>query len=121
MTLSVDLRKRVILAVDDGEDITKVAQTFKVSRRTIYYWLNLRSKANSLVPKTGYQRGHSHKIKNWDQFKKFAETNKHSTLKIMKSEWEKSTGETISKSVLQRALNKIGYTSKKNFWVYRSE
>lgn len=33
MTLSVDLRKRVILAVDDGEDITKVAQTFKVSEK----------------------------------------------------------------------------------------
>ena len=119
MPLSVDLRERVIAAVDKGMPKVTAAKTFGVSRRVVYNWLDLRRKTNSLDPKTGYQKGHSHKITDWDQFKLFAEKNKHKTVKKMIVEWEKQNNFTMSESVMERALKKINYTSKKNIWVYR--
>ena len=56
---SVDLRKRVIEAVDNNLHIDEAAKTFKVSRRVIYDWLELREKTSKLEAKTGYQKGHS--------------------------------------------------------------
>jgi len=115
MALSIDLRERVIAAVDGGMRITNACKVFNVCRRAIYSWLDLRKETNSLRPKYGYQRGHSHKIKDWDQFRKFAEAHKSCTIVQMKDKWQEINGETISKSVIQRALIKINYTSKKNF------
>lgn len=118
MPYSVDLRKRVISAIDEGMRPSHAAKTFKVCRKAIYNWLDLREETNSLAPKTGYQKGHSHKITDWDDFKKFASQNKHLTVKRMTIEWEKINNKTISESAMEKALKKIGYTSKKNFWVY---
>ena len=49
--LSVDLRERVLLAVDSGEKIAPVARRFGVTRPTIYSWLALREETGSLVPR----------------------------------------------------------------------
>lgn len=117
MPLSIDLRERIVAAVDSGMHIDDVAKIFKVSRRVIYKWLKLRKETNSLAPKTGYQKGHSHKITDWDQFSLFAAANKHHTVKGMIVVWEKLNNETISESVMERALKKIGYTSKKKLLV----
>lgn len=115
MSYSIDLRKRVVDAVDSGMSITEIAKIFKVCNKTIYLWLALRSTTNSLAPKTGYQKGHSHKVKDWDQFRIFVENNKHRTVKRMIVEWEKINNDTISESAMERALKKINYTAKKNF------
>lgn len=117
MALSIDLRKRVIAAVDNGMRITDTAKSFQVSRKGIYRWLNLRKETNSLAPKSGYQKGHSHKITDWVKFEKFAKKHRHLIVRKMVIEWEKITHVHMSESVMKRALKKIGYTSKKNFWV----
>ncbi len=113
MALSVDLRKRVITAIDEGMRPVDAAKLFKINRRTIYDWLSLRKETNNLEPKSGYQNGHSHAIKDWDQFKEFVENNKNCTIREMVVEWKKLTNATVVMSVIQRALKKIGYTSKK--------
>ena len=87
MALGIDLRKRVIAAVDDGMRITDVAKLFKVGRNAIYNWLKLRQEVNSLAPKSGYQNGHSHKITDWEKFKEFAKENQHFTSLKMAIEW----------------------------------
>lgn len=118
MPLSIDLRKRVIAAViDDGMGKTEAAKAFKVSRRVIYKWLDLLKETNDLKPKTGYQRGHSHKIKDWDQFKVFVEANNQRTVKGMIIEFKKLTGIDISKSAMERNLDKINFTSKKKLLI----
>jgi len=113
--LSVDLRKRVIEAIDEGFHVDVVVKRFKVSRRSVYTWLERRRQAGSIEPKINYQKGHSHKIKNFDEFKKFVEPNKHCTVKEMVAKWEEINNESISESSIERALKKISYTSKKNF------
>jgi len=39
MVLSIDLRKRVIAAVDNGMHVDEAVKVFKVCRRVIYNWL----------------------------------------------------------------------------------
>jgi transposase len=119
--LSIDLRKRVIEATDSGMHIDQAVKVFKVCRRVIYNWLELRKKTNSLAPKSGYQNGHSHKITDWEQFKVFAEANRQRTIPQMVIEWQQLTGISASESVIGKALKKIGYTSKKNFQLRRSQ
>lgn len=116
MALSIDLRKRVIGSVDNGVHIDEVAKNFQVSRRVIYKWLKLRAETNSLEPKSGYQKGHSHKIKDWDEFKKFVEANKYHTARTMIVEWEKLNNNTVSEAAMGRWLKKINYTSKKKLF-----
>jgi len=113
VAFSIDLRERVIAAIDNGMQITEAAKVFKVCRSVIYDWQDLRKTTNSLAPKSGYQNGHSHKITDWDQFKLFAEKHKHCTSPQMRVEWKKLTSVDVSESVMLRALKKIGYTSKK--------
>ena len=113
MALSIDLRERVIAAIDKGMSATNAEKLFKVSRKTIYNWMVLRKETNSLAPKSGYQNGHSHTVKDWDSFRTFAKTNKYCTIEEMSVEWKKSTDGTISKSVIQRGLKKIDFTYKK--------
>lgn len=121
MALSIDLRERVIAAIDGGMRPTDAAKTFKICRKAIYNWLELRKKTSSLAPKSGYQKGHSHKITDWEAFKIFVEANKYRTVKGIIVEWEKANNKTISESAMENALKKINYTSKKNVWVQRGQ
>lgn len=119
MAFNVDLRKRVVSATDDGMSVSEASTIFKVCKRVIYTWLTLREATGNLEPKTGYQKGHSHKITDWDQFKTFVESHYKYTTPKMIIAWEKLTQVKVSESVMRRSLRKIGYTFKKNIWLYR--
>lgn len=110
---SIDLRERVMAMVDGGMHINNVAEVFKVSPRVIYDWLKLRRETGALAPASGYQTGRQPKITDWEEFERFAAANKLCTSQEMALEWGKKYSITISKSVIKRALKKIGYTSKK--------
>jgi len=43
---------------------------FNISRDTIDRWLKRRN--STVKAASGYQRGHSHRIKDWDAFRAFA-------------------------------------------------
>jgi transposase len=110
MALSIDLRKRVIGAVDSGMSVKNAAIAFSVCKKAIFNWLKLRRETGSLKPKTGYQKGHSHKITDWDLFKKFVQKHQGLTSPYMIIEWEKLTQVKVSESVMLRALRKIGHS-----------
>lgn len=113
MAFSLDLRERVITAVDNDMHIDEAVKVFKVSRRVIYEWLELRKETGNLASKSGYQTGHSHKITDLDQFKMFVEKHKYCTASQMSVEWKKLINVDVSESAILRTLKKIGYTSKK--------
>ena len=50
---SLDLRERVVAAVDRGEDPAEVAQQFQITERTIWNWLALRKQTGELKPRVG--------------------------------------------------------------------
>jgi len=49
MTYSMDLRERVVAAVDEGEPIAAVARRFQVARPTVRDWRD-RARRNALTP-----------------------------------------------------------------------
>lgn len=115
MPISIDLRERVLAAVDErAEPIQYIAKRFLVGERTIYAWLKLRRETNDIKPRPNPYKGHSHTITDWVEFEKFAAAHAHLTSPAMCVEWEKIYGKRIAKSVMKRGLQKIGYTFKKN-------
>ena len=64
---SYDLRIKVIEALDQGMKKTEASRTFNLSRNTIDLWLKKRELTGDYKAKKGYQRGHSHKIVDWDK------------------------------------------------------
>src|SRR5690242_16768233 len=120
-TYSLDLRKRVMNAVSNGMRPTVAAKTFNVSRRVIYRWKNLLKATGDLKPKSGFQKGHSHKIIDLEEFKNFAQQHGGITVKMMIVEWTKLKNQTVSESTMERALKRINFTSKKKLQLHRSQ
>jgi transposase len=56
MAYSMDLRKRVVAAVDDGDLITSVARRFSVSRTAVRDWRD-RARRGDLAPGTPGPKG----------------------------------------------------------------
>lgn len=107
MPYSLDLRKRVVSAVHNGINKTKVCKLFNICRQTLYSWLLLEKEQGHLKPQTGFQRGHSHGIKEIDQFREFVELHPDYT----QEEMAKHYG--VGSSTIGRTLKKIGFSRKK--------
>ena len=121
MIYSIDLRERVIAAIDNKKHINDVVATFNVSRRVVYNWLNLRKKTGGLAPMLDNIKGRIPKVQDWDQFKQFAANHKEASGSIMVAEWHKLTGVKMSESAMYRSLDKINYTSKKKLLVTQKQ
>ena len=105
---SLDLRKKAIALVDKGEKISYVAGLLSIADNTVRNWLALRKDTQSLSAKEGYQKGHSHSIKDLDSFKTFADENYGDSLEAMAQKWG-----NVSDTTVGRMMKKIGYTRKK--------
>jgi transposase len=57
VALSADLRERILVSVDEGEEIDFVSARYGVSRRTLYYWLARRRDGVEFVKKSGRKVG----------------------------------------------------------------
>ena len=106
--LSVDLRVRVVEAVDAGERKAGVARRFGVTRPTIDAWLALRDETGSLEARARPQRGRA-----MDEFRepiqqKFAE-NSSVTLVELKEQLDLPVGI----STVWKALDEWDLTFKK--------
>jgi transposase len=107
MPYSIDLRERVIYAVHSGMQKTKVCKIFNICRQTLYSWLALKEAQGDLKPQTGFQKGHSHGIKDWVRFREFVELHPDDTQEEMAEHF------AVGSSTIGRALKKIGFSRKK--------
>lgn len=106
---SMELRIRVMQTLEKGMRISNISKSFNVSRETIYKWKSLKAKQGSLEAPSGYQKGHSHKIKELEVFRKFFETNIDKTSSELARIWG-----NLSASTILRQIRKLGYSYKKN-------
>jgi hypothetical protein len=109
---SIDLRVRVIEAIKSGYSQTKASRLFKVCRKTIYSWLKLDSQGD-LSPITGFQKGHSHGIKDLSKLRAFVDLHPDYTQEEIGHHFGVS-GPTIS-----RGLKKLKYSRKKKPNLFR--
>ena len=106
--LSVDLRERVVAAVDAGEKIAPVSRRFGVTRPTIYAWLALRDETGSVEPRARPERGRVLEEYRAQIEEKFAE-NSSVTLVELKEQLELP----VSISAVWDALDQWDLTFKK--------
>lgn len=105
---SQDLREKAIAALDRGVSKSEVITMFNISRDSLDRWLK-RRKAGNLAATQGYQRGHSHCIVDWEQFRAFVREHGDKTQAELAELWH----EPVSARTISRALAKIGFTRKK--------
>lgn len=111
---SLDLRERVVKAVNLGMEKETVMEVFGISRSSVNRWCLL-AKSNQLAPKEDWKKGHSHRIKDFDAFRKFVEANSTLTQTQMAEKWG-----NISKTSIGRYIRKVGYTKKKDLFYTKS-
>jgi transposase len=107
MPYSLDLRKRVVDAIHNGMQKKKASRLYNVSRQTIYDWLALEKREGHLNPQVGFQKGHSHGIKDLEAFREYVDLHPDYTQEEMAKNYN------VGSSTIGRAMKKIGYSSKK--------
>jgi transposase len=119
MALSIDLRERIIEAIDE-KDLSKaeVIRIFNISRTGLDYLLFHYKETGSLNPKP-HGGGRPSKFNDVDieKIKKFIEKRPDATLE----EILEYTGKDASLTSLYRTLKKIGYRLKKSHYLQVSK
>lgn len=100
-----------MIAIDNGERISEVSKRFIISRNALYKWIKLKRERGSIIPIVGYQKGHSHIIKDSDKFEEFLRVNDNKSSKELAELW----GSKVSATTIRAAIKKLGYTYKKSF------
>jgi transposase len=109
---SSDLRIRVLKALDSGECLKCISRTFDISIKTIYLWRKQLANCGHLRPVIKYQKGHSHKIVDLNDFKKFIDMNNTLSISELAEKFQ-----NISPRTIQRAITKIKYHKLNNVWI----
>jgi len=102
---------KVLATIERGEKKSQVSRMFNISRDTIDRWLKRRNSTG--VKAAGYQRGHSHRIKDWDAFRAFAKLHGDKTQSEMVRQGELSE-RTISCFGAHRMDSKKRRTATEN-------
>ena len=122
-TYSLDLRERVLAAVDRGMSRKEVVGVFVVSLATLKHWLKRRDETGSTAPekKPGMRRrvGASGEERRalWRQL----EENPEATLEQHRQAWEREHGVRVSVATMSRAIRRLGWTYKQRLWRPPSE
>jgi transposase len=109
---SLDLRERVLAAVDAGTPRPTVASTFRVSERTIARWVARRRSGLPIAGGTGPGRTHGIPDADLPALHRQLEARPDATLADHLLEWN-ATHAAVSQSALVRALQRAKWTRKK--------
>ena len=120
---SLDLRLKVLDAIDRGIPRKEVVRTFGVSMPTLERYLRRRREGTGLAPGRSPGRTPSicasveEKRMLWAQL----EENADATLEHHCKMWERKRAVKVSVSTMSRAVRKLGWTFKKSRWEPPSE
>ena len=115
LAYSEDLRIRAINLIEGGMSISRVSQILKISRPTLYRWIEQFEINGSTAPCRSIPPPQVSKIKDWEKFKEVVDNNGDKTQKELASLWGNISQQTIS-----RGLKKLGYTRKKKLIATKS-
>lgn len=75
----MDLRPKVLKAIERVEQKSHISRTFGISRNTIDLWPKQRDQTGSVAPKSHCHRGQASKIDDLGAFREFATAHGHLT------------------------------------------
>ena len=119
---SLDLRLKVLAAVDRGIPRKEVVRTFGVSMPTLERYLSLRRQTGEIGPprtpgRTPFGATIEERSALWRQL----EENDGATLERHCKLWESKQGDRVSAPTMWRAVRKLGWTKKRGRWEPPSE
>ena len=119
---SLDLRLKVLAAVDRGIPRKEVVRTLGVSRPTLERYLSLRRQTGEIGPpltpgRTPFGATIEERSALWRQL----EENDYATLERHCELWESEQGDRVSVPTMWRAVRKLGWTKKRGRWEPPSE
>ena len=114
---SVDLRAKVLRAVDQGYPRDEIVKLLGVSRATIKRYLKQRRETGTVTPKA--IPGRPPKKLGPLQAELVTQLQAHDDLGLEEQcqLWEQSHGVRVSTSTMSRAIKLVGWTRKKRRWV----
>ena len=114
---SIDVREKVLRAVDRGYPREEIVKLLGVSRATIKRYLKQRRETGSVAPKA--IPGRTPKKLGPLQAELVAQLQVHDDLGLEEQcrLWEQSHGVRVSTSTMSRAIQRVGWTRKKRRWV----
>ena len=114
---SVDLRAKVLRAVDQGYPRAEIVKLLGVSLATIKRYLKQRRETGTVAPKA--IPGRPPKKLGPLQTELVAQLQAHDDLRLEDQcqLWEQSHGVTVSTATMSRAIKRVGWTRKKRRWV----
>ena len=119
----MDLRQRVLAAVDRGTPREEIVRVLGVSHPTIRRYLRLRRETGSVAPKLSPERpprvgGTAEQRRAlWAQL----EAHPEATLEHHRQMWEEEHGVMVSIATMSRAIRRLGWIYKKRRWERVSE
>ena len=119
----MDLRERVLAAVDRGTPRKEIVRTLGISEPTIRRYLRLRRETGSVAPKAPPKRPFSigQNVEQRRALWKQLEEHEDATLEKHCLLWERKRGVKVSISTMSRAIRRLGWTLKKRVWVPPNE
>lgn len=105
---SQDLRVRALGLIEEGMPISQVSRLLKISRPTLYRWIEQFESQGSTTPIKSVPPRKESKIKDWEKFREMVDKNGDKTQKELAQIWG-----NISQQAISRGLKKLGYTRKK--------
>ena len=119
----MDLRERVLAAVDRATPRKEIVRTLGVSEPTIRRYLRLRRETGSVAPKPPPKRPFSigQSVEQRRALWKQLEEHEDATLEKHCQLWESKQGDKVSISTMSRAIRRLGWTLKKRVWVPPNE
>ncbi len=113
---SVDLRKRIVAAVERGISRRQVAEVFGVSLPSIKRYLRQKRQRGALAPKP--RPGRTPKIipEQYPELEAQLRTHDTATLGEHVRMWRESRGVSLSMWAMRRAIERVGWTRKKGVW-----
>ena len=119
----MDLRQRVLTAVDRSTPRKEIVRTLGVSEPTIRRYLRLRRETGSVAPKPPPKRAFSigQSVEHRSALLKQLEEHDDAILERHCQLWERKQGVKVSISTMSRAIRRLGWTLKKRVWVPPNE
>jgi len=113
---SDDLRQRIVRAVDQGHRQAEIAAAFQVSVATIKRYLKLRRETGQVKVKPIPGRPPTRRAALEAALPQQLAAHRDVTLAEHCRLWEAAHGQQVSRDTMRRAIDRLGWTRKKNQW-----
>jgi transposase len=112
-TYSVDLRERIVAALQEGSSVREVALRFGVSHDTVQRYRSRHEQGQSLLPSPRLGRAPRVAPQEQEAFIAMVRENPNATLAQMSALWQERTGVTLPRATMHDHVRRLGGRFKK--------